>query len=215
VMLAAGTVVSSPTASLPATVRLPPTSDLASRRPADDRSRSRVSAADIHPTGPTTPMAMDFRPGVNGPRLNSACRCWACSPSAGAPTVKEQSAGPRDDLCIPLHPSPAAAILGRPPSGVPERAASTTPVPRKELFYTTAASPATPVITHWLDAQPEQSFQLIWPCRPSCMTCPGFYPARKPRYRQRMEDPAALGDRPDETVSGHTQFPHDGCAAAC
>ena len=175
---------------------------------------------------------------------------------AGAPTVKEQSAGAFAGdmgLSTPLHPDPWGdcstgeatcrdAPHGQEPDardglevdgesldfvtfysrnlGVPERRTpgDLTVLRGKELFYTTGCQSChTPKhVTHRLDAQPEQSFQLIWPYTDLLLhdMGPGLADHR-PEGRatgSEWKTPPLWGIGLTKTVSGHTQFLHDGRA---
>ncbi len=88
----------------------------------------------------------------------------------------------------------------------------------KEVFHTTGcASCHTPKhVTHRLDGQPEQSFQLIWPFTDLLLhdMGPGLADNR-PEGRatgSEWRTPPLWGIGLTETVSGHSQFLHDGRA---
>lgn len=175
---------------------------------------------------------------------------------AGAPTVREQSAGAFSGdmgLSNPLHPAPWGdcttgeatcidAAHGQEPGirdglevdaasldlvtfysrnlGVPERRATDDPtvLRGKEVFYTTGCQSChTPKhVTHRLDGQPEQSFQLIWPYTDLLLhdMGPGLADNR-PEGRatgSEWRTPPLWGIGLTKAVSGHTQFLHDGRA---
>lgn len=88
----------------------------------------------------------------------------------------------------------------------------------KELFYTTGCTSChTPsFVTHRLQDQPEQSFQLIWPYTDMLLhdMGPGLADNR-PEARatgQEWRTPPLWGIGLTEQVSGHTYFLHDGRA---
>ncbi|GGX67086.1 thiol oxidoreductase [Tateyamaria omphalii] len=88
----------------------------------------------------------------------------------------------------------------------------------KQMFYETGCiSCHTPKhVTHRLDGQPEQSFQLIWPYTDLLLhdMGPGLADNR-PEARangQEWRTPPLWGIGMTETVSGHTFFLHDGRA---
>jgi CxxC motif-containing protein (DUF1111 family) len=175
---------------------------------------------------------------------------------AGAPTVKEQSAGAFAGdmgLSTALHPDPsgdctaAQAECQTAPAGqeggvrdglevdresldlvtfysrnlgVPERRDVDDPtvLRGKDVFYTTGCQSChTPKhVTHRLDGQPEQSFQLIWPYTDLLLhdMGPGLADGR-PEGRasgSEWKTPPLWGLGLTETVSGHTQLLHDGRA---
>jgi CxxC motif-containing protein (DUF1111 family) len=175
---------------------------------------------------------------------------------AGAPTIKEQSAGAFAGdmgLSTPLHPDPAGDCTPRQPAcknappgqedgtrdglevdgesldlvtfysrnlGVPERRGVDDPtvLRGKEVFYTTGClSCHTPKhVTHRLDRQPEQSFQLIWPYTDLLLhdMGPGLADNR-PEGRAtgaEWKTPPLWGLGLTEAVSGHSQLLHDGRA---
>jgi CxxC motif-containing protein (DUF1111 family) len=175
---------------------------------------------------------------------------------AGAPTVREQSAGAFAGdmgLSTALHPDPwgdctegqpacTAAPHGQEPGtrdglevdgesldlvtfysrnlGVPERRNVDDPavLRGKALFHEAGcASCHMPKhVTHRLDGQPEQSFQLIWPYTDLLLhdMGPGLADNR-PEGRAtgaEWKTPPLWGIGLTETVSGHTQFLHDGRA---
>jgi CxxC motif-containing protein (DUF1111 family) len=175
---------------------------------------------------------------------------------AGAPTVKEQSAGAFAGdmgLSTPLHPDPWGdcqagqtacrdAPDGQEPDlrdglevdaetldlitfysrnlGVPERRDVDAPqvLRGKEIFHTlNCAGCHTPKhVTHRLEGQPEQSFQLIWPYTDLLLhdMGPGLADNR-PEGRatgREWKTPPLWGIGLTGTVSGHTQFLHDGRA---
>jgi CxxC motif-containing protein (DUF1111 family) len=175
---------------------------------------------------------------------------------AGAPTVREQSAGafagdmglstvlhpdPSGD-CTALQPDCRAAPAGQEAGvrdglevdgesldlvtfysrnlGVPERRNIDDPtvLKGKEVFYTTGCQSChTPKhVTHRLEGQPEQSFQLIWPYTDLLLhdMGPGLADGR-PEGRasgSEWKTPPLWGLGLTETVSGHTQLLHDGRA---
>jgi CxxC motif-containing protein (DUF1111 family) len=175
---------------------------------------------------------------------------------AGAPTVREQSAGAFSGdmgLSSPLHPDPAGdctprqAMCRDAPAGqeegtrdglevdresldlvtfysrnlaVPERRHLDDPtvLRGKAVFHTTGCQSChTPKhVTHRLDGQPEQSFQLIWPYTDLLLhdMGPGLADNR-PEGRAtgtEWKTPPLWGLGLTETVSGHTQLLHDGRA---
>jgi CxxC motif-containing protein (DUF1111 family) len=175
---------------------------------------------------------------------------------AGAPTVREQSAGAFSGdmgLSNPLHPDPAGDCTPLQPAcrqapsgqedgirdglevdgesldlvtfysrnlGVPERRGLDDPIvlQGKEVFYTIGCTSChTPKhVTHRLDGQPEQSFQLIWPYTDLLLhdMGPGLADNR-PEGRatgSEWKTPPLWGLGLTETVSGHTQLLHDGRA---
>lgn len=175
---------------------------------------------------------------------------------AGAPTVKEQSAGAFSGdmgLSTPLHPDPwgdctmaqadcRAAPHGQEPGlrdglevdaaslelvtfysrnlGVPARRGVEDPtvLRGKEVFHTLGcASCHTPKhVTHRLEGQPEQSFQLIWPYTDLLLHDMGEGLAdNRPEGRatgREWKTPPLWGIGMTKVVSGHTQFLHDGRA---
>ena len=175
---------------------------------------------------------------------------------AGAPTVKEQSAGAFSGdmgLSTPLHPDPwgdctvaqaecRAAPHGQEAGlrdglevdaasldlvtfysrnlGVPERRGVDDPtvLRGKEVFHTLGcASCHTPKhVTHRLEGQPEQSFQLIWPYTDLLLHDMGEGLAdNRPEGRatgREWKTPPLWGIGLTQAVSGHTQFLHDGRA---
>jgi CxxC motif-containing protein (DUF1111 family) len=175
---------------------------------------------------------------------------------AGAPTVKEQSAGAFAGdmgLSTTLHPDPWGDCTTGEDScrdaqhgqetdnrdglevdgeslefvtfysrnlGVPERRNpdDLLVLRGKEVFHTTGCQSChTPKhVTHRLDGQPEQSFQLIWPYTDLLLhdMGPGLADNR-PEGRatgSEWKTPPLWGIGLTETVSGHTQFLHDGRA---
>jgi CxxC motif-containing protein (DUF1111 family) len=175
---------------------------------------------------------------------------------AGAPTVKEQSAGAFAGdmgLSTPLHPNPwgdctagqptcIAAPHGQEPGvrdglevdgesldlvtfysrnlGVPERrGVDDLQVLRgKEVFHSLNCQGChTPKhVTHRLDGQPEQSFQLIWPYTDLLLhdMGPGLADNR-PEGRasgSEWKTPPLWGIGLTEQVSGNSEFLHDGRA---
>ena len=175
---------------------------------------------------------------------------------AGAPTVREQSAGAFAGdmgLSTPLHPDPWGdcmatqptcidALHGQEPDvrdglevdqqsldlvtfysrnlGVPERRNIDDPqvLRGKEVFYTTGCQSChTPKhVTHRLDGQPEQSFQLIWPYTDLLLhdMGPGLADNR-PEGRatgSEWKTPPLWGIGLTAQVSGHTEYLHDGRA---
>jgi CxxC motif-containing protein (DUF1111 family) len=175
---------------------------------------------------------------------------------AGAPTVKEQSAGAFSGdmgLSTPFHPDPAGDCTPLQPTckeaptgqdvgtrdglevdgesldlvtfysrnlGVPDRRNVDDPnvLKGKAVFYTTGCQSChTPKhVTHRLDGQPEQSFQLIWPYTNLLLhdMGPGLADNR-PEGRatgSEWKTPPLWGLGLTETVSGHTQLLHDGRA---
>jgi CxxC motif-containing protein (DUF1111 family) len=175
---------------------------------------------------------------------------------AGAPTVREQSAGAFAGdmgLSTPLHPDPwgdctagqptcVSALDGQEPDvrdglevdgesldlvtfyarnlAVPERRSVADPqvLRGKKVFYTTGCQSChTPKhVTHRLTDQPEQSFQLIWPYTDLLLhdMGPGLADNR-PEGRatgSEWRTPPLWGIGLTATVSGHTQFLHDGRA---
>jgi CxxC motif-containing protein (DUF1111 family) len=175
---------------------------------------------------------------------------------AGAPTVREQSAGAFAGdmgLSTPLHPAPwgdctaaQAACRDAPhgqeagvrdglevdgPSldlvtfysrnlGVPARRGVEDPtvLRGKEVFHSLAcaACHVPRHVTHRLDGQPEQSFQLIWPYTDLLLHDMGEGLAdNRPEGRasgQEWKTPPLWGIGLTQAVSGHTQFLHDGRA---
>lgn len=175
---------------------------------------------------------------------------------AGAPTVREQSAGAFAGdmgLSTPLHPDPwgdctlsQAACRAAPHGqeddardglevdaesldlvtfysrnlGVPERRNVGNPqvLHGKELFYqlncTDCHQPKH--VTHRLEDQPEQSFQLIWPYTDLLLHDMGEGLAdHRPEGRatgSEWKTPPLWGIGLTQQVSGHTQFLHDGRA---
>ncbi|MEL7164987.1 MAG: di-heme oxidoredictase family protein [Pseudomonadota bacterium] len=104
--------------------------------------------------------------------------------------------------------------------GVPARRDTDDPqvLRGKQVFYETGCiSCHTPKhVTHRLDGQPEQSFQLIWPYTDMLLhdMGPGLADNR-PEARangQEWRTPPLWGIGLTETVSGHTYFLHDGRA---
>jgi CxxC motif-containing protein (DUF1111 family) len=104
--------------------------------------------------------------------------------------------------------------------GVPERRKVDDPyvLRGKEVFYTIGCQSChTPKhVTHRLDGQPEQSFQLIWPYTDLLLhdMGPGLADHR-PEGRatgREWRTPPLWGIGLTELVSGHTQFLHDGRA---
>ena len=175
---------------------------------------------------------------------------------AGAPTVKEQSAGAFSGdmgLSTPLHPDPwgdctvAQAECRAAPHGqevgvrdglevdaaslelvtfysrnlgVPARRGVDGPtvLRGKDVFHTLGcASCHTPKhVTHRLEGQPEQSFQLIWPYTDLLLHDMGEGLAdNRPEGRatgREWKTPPLWGIGLTKVVSGHTQFLHDGRA---
>ena len=175
---------------------------------------------------------------------------------AGAPTVKEQSAGAFSGdmgLSTPLNPAPwgdcqtaqqkcRAAPHGQEPGlrdglevdaasldlvtfyarnlGVPERRSPDAPevLHGKEIFHTLNCTGChTPKhVTHRLQGQPEQSFQLIWPYTDLLLHDMGEGLAdHRPEGRatgSEWKTPPLWGIGMTAQVSGHTQFLHDGRA---
>ena len=88
----------------------------------------------------------------------------------------------------------------------------------KELFYSTGciACHTPKFVTHRLQDQPEQSFQLIWPYTDLLLHDMGPDLAdNRPEARadgQEWRTPPLWGVGMTETVSGHTYFLHDGRA---
>lgn len=88
----------------------------------------------------------------------------------------------------------------------------------KEVFYTTGCTSChTPsFVTHRLEDQPEQSFQLIWPYTDMLLHDMGPALAdNRPEARatgQEWRTPPLWGIGLTEQVSGHTYFLHDGRA---
>jgi CxxC motif-containing protein (DUF1111 family) len=175
---------------------------------------------------------------------------------AGAPTVKEQSAGAFSGdmgLSTALHPDPwgdcttaeaacQTAPHGQEPGlrdglevdspsldlvtfysrnlGVPERLAVDDPqvLHGKEMFYglNCTGCHVPKFVTHRLDGQPEQSFQLIWPYTDLLLhdMGPGLADNR-PEGRatgSEWKTPPLWGIGLTRQVSGHSQFLHDGRA---
>jgi CxxC motif-containing protein (DUF1111 family) len=104
--------------------------------------------------------------------------------------------------------------------GVPERRDLDDPtvLQGKEVFYTTGCQSChTPkFVTHRLDGQPEQSFQLIWPYTDLLLhdMGPGLADNR-PEGRatgSEWRTPPLWGIGLTETISGHGQLLHDGRA---
>jgi CxxC motif-containing protein (DUF1111 family) len=175
---------------------------------------------------------------------------------AGAPTVKEQSAGAFAGdmgLSTPLHPDPwgdctegqatcIEAAHGQEPGtreglevdgasldlvtfysrnlGVPERRKIDDPqvLRGKELFHSMNCTGChTPkYVTHRLDGQPEQSFQLIWPYTDLLLHDMGEGLAdNRPEGRatgSEWKTPPLWGIGLTSQVSGHTEYLHDGRA---
>jgi CxxC motif-containing protein (DUF1111 family) len=175
---------------------------------------------------------------------------------AGAPTVKEQSAGAFAGdmgLSTPLHPDPSGDCTPQQPTcraapagqedgvrdglevdgesldlvtfysrnlGVPERRDIDDPtvLRGKEIFHDLNCTGChTPKhVTHRLDGQPEQSFQLIWPYTDLLLHDMGLGLADgRPEGRAsgtEWKTPPLWGLGLTETVSGHTQLLHDGRA---
>ncbi|MGL4239163.1 di-heme oxidoreductase family protein [Tabrizicola sp.] len=175
---------------------------------------------------------------------------------AGAPTVKEQTAGAFAGdmgLSTTLFPNPQGECTANQPTcidaphgqepgirdglevdkesldlvtfysrnlGVPERRDVDDPkvLKGKEVFYTVGCQSChTPKhVTHRLNGQPEQSFQLIWPYTDLLLhdMGPGLADNR-PEGRatgSEWKTPPLWGIGLTETVSGHSQFLHDGRA---
>lgn len=88
----------------------------------------------------------------------------------------------------------------------------------KELFYTSGCTSChTPkFVTHRLDGQPEQSFQLIWPYTDMLLHDMGEGLAdHRPEWEangREWRTPPLWGIGMTEKVSGHTYFLHDGRA---
>ncbi|WP_207652092.1 di-heme oxidoreductase family protein [Actibacterium lipolyticum] len=88
----------------------------------------------------------------------------------------------------------------------------------KQVFYETGCTAChTPkFVTHRLTDRPEQSFQLIWPYSDLLLHDMGEGLAdNRPEHRatgQEWRTPPLWGIGMTETVSGHTQFLHDGRA---
>jgi CxxC motif-containing protein (DUF1111 family) len=175
---------------------------------------------------------------------------------AGAPTVKEQSAGAFAGdmgLSTPLHPDPwgdctaaqaacRAARHGQDPGvrdglevdgasldlvtfysrnlAVPERRGPGDPqvLRGKAVFHalTCAGCHQPKHVTHRLQDQPEQSFQLIWPYTDLLLHDMGAGLAdHRPEGRatgSEWKTPPLWGIGLTKVVSGHTQFLHDGRA---
>lgn len=175
---------------------------------------------------------------------------------AGAPTVKEQSAGAFAGdmgLSTPLHPAPWGdcttgqttcrnASHGQEPGirdglevdtesldlvtfysrnlGVPERRNPGDPqvLKGKEVFYATGCQSChqPKFVTHRLDGQPEQSFQLIWPYTDLLLHDMGEGLAdNRPEGRAtgtEWKTPPLWGIGLTAQVSGHTEYLHDGRA---
>jgi CxxC motif-containing protein (DUF1111 family) len=104
--------------------------------------------------------------------------------------------------------------------GVPERRNIADPqvLMGKEVFYTTGCQGChTPKhVTHRLDGQPEQSFQLIWPYTDLLLHDMGEGLAdNRPEGRatgSEWKTPPLWGIGLTEQVSGHTEYLHDGRA---
>ena len=104
--------------------------------------------------------------------------------------------------------------------GVPERRGVDDPtvLRGKEVFHTLGcASCHTPKhVTHRLEGQPEQSFQLIWPYTDLLLHDMGEGLAdNRPEGRatgREWKTPPLWGIGLTQAVSGHTQFLHDGRA---
>ncbi len=175
---------------------------------------------------------------------------------AGAPTVKEQSAGAFAGdmgLSTPLHPEPfgdcteaqtacRTAPHGQEPGvrdglevdaasldlvtfysrnlGVPARRDVSDPqvLRGKEVFHSLNCTGChTPKhVTHRLEGQPEQSFQLIWPYTDLLLHDMGEGLAdNRPEGRatgREWKTPPLWGIGLTGVVSGHSQFLHDGRA---
>ena len=175
---------------------------------------------------------------------------------AGAPTVKEQSAGAFAGdmgLSTPLHPAPWGDCSEAQPTcrdaphgqesgirdglevdgrsldlvtfysrnlGVPERRGVDDPqvLRGKELFHALNCTGChTPKhVTHRLDGQPEQSFQLIWPYTDLLLHDMGKGLAdNRPEGRAtglEWKTPPLWGIGLTAQVSGHTEYLHDGRA---
>lgn len=175
---------------------------------------------------------------------------------AGAPTVREQSAGAFAGdmgLSTPLHPDPWGDCTATQPTcgdaphgqepgirdglevdqpsldlvtfysrnlGVPQRRDIDDPqvLRGKALFHSLNCTGChTPKhVTHRLDGQPEQSFQLIWPYTDLLLhdMGPGLADNR-PEGRatgSEWKTPALWGIGLTAQVSGHTEYLHDGRA---
>ena len=175
---------------------------------------------------------------------------------AGAPTVREQSAGAFAGdmgLSSPLHPDPWGDCTANQPTcrdaphgqepairdglevdapslnlvtfysrnlGVPERRSIDDPqvLRGKELFHSLNCTGChTPKhVTHRLEGQPEQSFQLIWPYTDLLLhdMGPGLADNR-PEGRatgSEWRTPPLWGIGLTAQVSGHTEYLHDGRA---
>jgi CxxC motif-containing protein (DUF1111 family) len=175
---------------------------------------------------------------------------------AGAPTVREQSAGAFAGdmgLSTALHPDPSGDCTAVQPDcraapagqeagvrdglevdresldlvtfysrnlGVPERRDIDDPtvLRGKEIFHDLNCSGChTPKhVTHRLEGQPEQSFQLIWPYTDLLLhdMGPGLADGRPEGRASGLEwkTPPLWGLGLTETVSGHAQLLHDGRA---
>jgi CxxC motif-containing protein (DUF1111 family) len=134
-----------------------------------------------------------------------------------APAGQEE--GTRDGLEVDSESLDLVTFYSR-NLGVPERRNLDDPtvLKGKEVFHTTGCQAChTPKhVTHRLDGQPEQSFQLIWPYTDLLLhdMGPGLADNR-PEGRatgSEWKTPALWGLGLTETVSGHTQFLHDGRA---
>ena len=130
-----------------------------------------------------------------------------------------QETGIRDGLEVDHESLDLVAFYSR-NLGVPERRGVDDPLvlKGKEIFYTTGCQSChTPKhVTNRLDAQPEQSFQLIWPYTDLLLhdMGPGLADNR-PEGRatgSEWKTPPLWGIGLTAQVSGHSQFLHDGRA---
>ncbi|MFN6925664.1 MAG: di-heme oxidoredictase family protein [Tabrizicola sp.] len=143
--------------------------------------------------------------------------------TAGQPSCRDaphgQEAGVRDGLEVDNESLDLVTFYAR-NLGVPERRHMDDPrvLKGKEVFYATGCQSChTPKhVTHRLDGQPEQSFQLIWPYTDLLLhdMGPGLADNR-PEGRatgSEWKTPPLWGIGLTGQVSGHTQFLHDGRA---
>ncbi len=130
-----------------------------------------------------------------------------------------QEAGLRDGLEVDAESLDLVTFYSR-NLGVPARRGVDDPVVLrgKELFHTLACAAChrPKHVTHRLDGQPEQSFQLIWPYTDLLLHDMGEGLAdNRPEGRatgREWKTPPLWGIGLTLAVSGHTQFLHDGRA---
>ncbi|WP_050522492.1 di-heme oxidoreductase family protein [Pseudorhodobacter wandonensis] len=133
--------------------------------------------------------------------------------------VHGQEPGSRDGLEVDAASLDLVAFYSR-NLGVPERRDVADPLVLrgKEVFYTLGCTGChTPKhVTHRLENQPEQSFQLIWPYTDLLLHDMGAGLAdNRPEGRasgSEWKTPPLWGVGLTEQVSGHSQFLHDGRA---